>query len=217
MIECPYCGISVDDDVQQCGYCKSYLEDKQDANVSKEELNSQSLKTITKQIETSCILCNAHCLNGEILSNGSVYHEKCFRRLKENIENIEIDISAYTIEIINISHKIRETHSVLNRIKSFIFRERPDIETMKLQIQEYQQEIHELKIKGKNLRSVLSKLYNYWPDYPPDWEERKQKVRQSFPFCDRCGEDYSTLHVHHKIRISRGGDHTTSNLTNCIM
>jgi len=49
--------------------------------------------------------------------------------------------------------------------------------------------------------------------YPEDWNERRKKVLDRDGYkCQKCGKEDTELHVHHRIPISRGGNHKLSNL-----
>lgn len=58
-------------------------------------------------------------------------------------------------------------------------------------------------------------MYDFWLVRPPDWEQRREAVLQYLFFCDDCGalsERGNPLQIHHKIPISKGGNHTLANL-----
>lgn len=63
-------------------------------------------------------------------------------------------------------------------------------------------------------------LYSKWKNsYPPDWSYRREKIKNRDSYiCLHCGypmgfkRSTRKLHVHHKIPISKGGTHDSSNL-----
>ncbi len=74
----------------------------------------------------------------------------------------------------------------------------------------------------KSAKEILKSVYDYWPGYPPDWEERRDELHRVAGFaCQRCHfkkyrdrptDTKRTFHVHHKISISKGGNHKVDNL-----
>jgi len=74
----------------------------------------------------------------------------------------------------------------------------------------------------KSAKAILKSVYDYWPGYPPDWEERRDELHIAVGArCQRCGfkkyrdrpaDEKRTFHVHHKIHISKGGNHKIDNL-----
>lgn len=74
----------------------------------------------------------------------------------------------------------------------------------------------------KSAKAILKSVYDYWPGYPPDWEERRDELHEAVGAkCQRCGfkkyrnrptDEKRTFHVHHKVAISKGGNHKIDNL-----
>ena len=66
----------------------------------------------------------------------------------------------------------------------------------------------------------LSKKFDDWPgNRPPDWQSRRSIVAMNAGVkCEICGRKPSyrylgiPFHVHHKVRVSKGGNHAYSNL-----
>ena len=74
----------------------------------------------------------------------------------------------------------------------------------------------------EKIRAILESIYDYWPDYPPDWENRREQLEEAAGAkCQRCGfkkyrgsyrSETRAFHVHHRIPISKGGNHRLDNL-----
>ena len=70
----------------------------------------------------------------------------------------------------------------------------------------------------------LKPIYDYWPDYPPDWLRRRDEAHalaknkcqgcgyKKYPKKRRSRYQRRAFQLHHKLPLSRGGDHTHSNL-----
>lgn len=234
MKECLFCGIEIDDGVYQCGYCKSNVVEKKDVAFKNKTVKSSVLRkaksnksTKSKLIKSniyisppkviirsreSCIICATPCSGGNILSNGSVYHKSCWKRLKENLDKEKRKLSENQTELDRLSREVKKGKSVLGRIKHFLSGYQFDIEAQLIRIQDFKEEVTASEREINNINRKLTKLYDYWPDYPPDWEERKQKALIRSLICEKCGSSNRMLHVHHKQSISRGGSHLLENL-----
>ena len=76
------------------------------------------------------------------------------------------------------------------------------------------------KRRIKNIKEDIEHFDEYldnWYKYPPDWDKRREKVFKRDK--NQCIEGGSrrALHVHHIVPISKGGNHTLSNLkTLCV-
>lgn len=90
--------------------------------------------------------------------------------------------------------------------------------------------ILELNTNIENSKKLLTLIYDFWFDYPPDWDERRDSIIEEIGVCEICGYQGGSLsrskygrvyfrrnkkrplQIHHKVSISRGGNHLRSNL-----
>ena len=91
------------------------------------------------------------------------------------------------------------------------------IDTIKNKIEEKigQDYLEAERIKRQNdyLTQVEPK-YRHIHDYPPDWLERKYYFNKKYNrTCQKCGKSWGTMHTHHIIPLTRGGDNSPENLT----
>ncbi len=160
----------------------------------------------------NCIICNIGCYENNLLTNGNVYHSKCYEDLltkeKEYRENVrDFQKKIYLIE--------RYEKKIFTRIKAYFFGISDLSKTKLNEKYNFQELVGNYHDELSNITNLLKSLYDYWPERPPDWEERRQQFLELKPFCEKCFTDYYdnvVLHIHHKIPISKGGSHKADNL-----
>jgi hypothetical protein len=225
MKECPYCGILNEDEEYKCGYCKADLMEAQTIETSRAgnagkntgKVKKQQIESISKvkvtEVKNICIICNKVCRNGQILSNGSVYHENCYVELGEKRNGLLEKIQEYRRSASRLMAEIDSAESFLGKMKYFLLRkDKFEIEIKRNRLEKYKEQFSILTNKLNEIDNIFTSIYDYWLTYPPDWDERAKKVRDRFPFCHKCGSNYPRLQVHHDIPISKGGNHTIENL-----
>lgn len=172
-----------------------------------------------------CVLCAKEALDGNILVSGSVYHESCYQELLDKVSEFQNDIESYHSDLIQnkssldqIIRKIIKSRGAFNKFKAvigakyfdkkFLWKEREKKEN---EINEKEKLIKYLEKQLSNSQEQLNSLHDFWPGYPPDWEDRSDEIKKEREVCEACDEDWK-LHVHHKIGIQNGGNHTKENL-----
>lgn len=110
------------------------------------------------------------------------------------------------------SSSYKEEMAKLEAKKEKIYK---DIETLRKEEQEFkistERQSTEIRQQADHIYEALKPIFDFWPTYPPDWEWRKDKKRKNIKKCPKCYSN-SILHIHHKVPISEGGNHKTSNL-----
>lgn len=176
-------------------------------------------------IKSECVICSKIALSGNTLVNGNVYHDRCYQGLLKNINKIGNDLDFFHSEInksrssLDKSIKlISKSRGAINKLRAAIgvsyideksiWQERKRIEN---EISEREQHTNLLEKELVGFKGQVKKLYDSWPGYPPDWEERGDEIRSEREECEACGESWN-LHVHHRIGIRNGGNHTSENL-----
>jgi hypothetical protein len=87
-------------------------------------------------------------------------------------------------------------------------------EDYEIRLEKYSRRKKEYISAKKLEREFYHEICTYWPQsQPPDWWYRVNGARKRAENkCQECGESSDTLHVHHKILRSQGGNHDISNL-----
>jgi hypothetical protein len=146
------------------------------------------------------------------LSNGKIIHNSCYEELKKDLtskQKLYSDRSKYISELKERDdNKLQKQYysAYLNRIPPVNKRLLNDISTFEERNVRLQTQIDEIKER-------LLEIHSYWLGYPPDWEERRRLViERAGNRCEKCKYDHGEKHVHHKIPVSKGGNHLLSNL-----
>lgn len=153
-------------------------------------------------IDASCRICHAAGPGRENLSDGSTYHTQCYAELLEKRGGLTAQIAACENELGSLPKTMLDFSSVLKWLAS-LFSE--------ANLEGLQGKVAELRREQEAVAASLFEIHTYWLDYPPDWAERRQAVLDRYGFCHHCGAARS-LHVHHRLPLSAGGDHSHSNL-----
>lgn len=91
--------------------------------------------------------------------------------------------------------------SIIDSIKSKIEKNKRKEEEIK-KLQEFERIFYQEEPKYRNIH-----------DYPPDWLERKYYFNRKYNrTCQKCGRIGGTMHTHHRIPLSKGGDNSEKNL-----
>ena len=64
--------------------------------------------------KSDCLICNDICINGEILVNGTVYHDRCYTKLRDEEEK-------FTFKIRDNDYQISYTDSQIAKANSIIY------------------------------------------------------------------------------------------------
>jgi len=178
--------------------------------------------TITKD---TCLLCGTKVIGENILVNGSIYHTYCYDKLTNNLIELEKKIKIMQEEINNLKLHLFEVKRNFLKATGFINKLKAVLGATHMNKKIYWQETQRLEseIRVKEglftylddarqiQKNKLRTIYDYWPSYPPDWEERTTLIKGKRGICEIC-EETRYLHVHHRIKISNGGNHTEENL-----
>jgi len=171
---------------------------------------------MTKEKYTHCLACKKKQPEHDAISlvSGEFIHKICYEKISSKIKNLKNEIKAIEVEIINLQDNIDSSESFWGELKAF-FSSSPkfDIQEAKSQIYEYKKQVYILSQSIKKRESFFRAIYAYWPTYPPDWDERRKNLFSSRgEYCEKCHSNYD-LHIHHRIPLSRGGNHKLDNLT----
>ncbi|MBN2415247.1 HNH endonuclease [bacterium] len=166
-----------------------------------------------------CIICGLTCNTAQVLTNGKVYHRNCYEKVLHCLDKADSKIAECKREIYNLQQKIRAEETIRAKMSQFFSghqSKRPvyekKIKRLQLYLNDVTRKRDRLEVKQKK---KLTYIYNYYPTQPPDWEIRRTLIlERDNNTCQRCSADnyQSTLHVHHKIPLGRGGHNTIDNL-----
>lgn len=157
----------------------------------------------------NCSICNSLCSNGILLSNGAIIHKECYDAILEKKQSVYNKLNDYDNKIISAE---KQLNSLTRKMLRVIGRKSGKDELLKKDLKSFRNWVSFCKSDIKNIDKQLSPLYDYWLKRPPDWEERRQILLEEINFCEECGSmDYS-LHIHHKIPVSKGGSNKKDNL-----
>jgi hypothetical protein len=161
----------------------------------------------------SCIICNALCDNQQIsLTTGHILHHACHDALKDKFAKCNELIANLNSRNLWLKERIRRANSMFYKLRRLMGGEAINISECHREIDKNNDTLEKLSKKKDDLNKTIELIYDYWPSYPPDWEERKESAREKIGFCERCHASRIMLHVHHKLPISRGGNHKLDNL-----
>ena len=139
-------------------------------------------------------------------------HLSCHEAMKEKLAKCGELIVHLSRRNEELREQVRQADSVFYKLRRIFTGVAINVETCRREIDENENILEKLTEKQKELNKIIISLYDYWPTYPPDWEERKVSARNRIGFCERCFKSHIILHVHHKVHISRGGNHKLENL-----
>jgi len=199
---CPICGtknriLPHDSKLRPvCGKCGAPLNDNFD---------------ISPTLNANCVICGSNYGATEVLLNNAVYHKPCYEKLKNDIEKTDLEIKRKEDKINQLESEIDKASKLIYKIMTS-FRKRTDLEFIKREIELTKNNINKLLNKDKKLKEILFNLYTFWPTYPPDWDDRRARILSKTQYCEQCGEAYTKLHIHHRIPLSKGGNHAIDNL-----
>ncbi len=165
-------------------------------------------------ISKYCIICNKECDYDLMLINGSRYHHLCYDSINDKYK---FDLSLYlqnTFKRKQLANELEKYKSIVNKIYRLIKNDpKVDIQDLKIKINELDNTILILNKNINQYKQILFEIHSFWPSYPPDWEDRKKIIQdRTNKCCEVCGIDRRELHLHHKIPMHKGGNHTLSNL-----
>ena len=161
----------------------------------------------------SCVICNKLCDEHQLsLTTGRMLHLSCLEAMKEKLAKCWELIAHLSRKNEELREQVRQADSIFYKLRRIFTGAAINVETCRREINKNENILKKLTEKQKELNKIIISLYDYWPTYPPDWEERKVSARDRIGFCERCFKSHIILHVHHKIHISRGGNHKFENL-----
>ncbi len=160
----------------------------------------------------SCVICGRPALEDRnVLVNGTMYHGRCLARLVASVETRVERVGQLESKKCSIQEEISKSRSLVPKLLLFFGAGNPPRADANQELRRVDAAISAIRARLERLSLVLGRVYDYWPTYPPDWEERRQAKRSEQPFCEACGRSMS-LHVHHRVRVGNGGNHSRSNL-----
>jgi 5-methylcytosine-specific restriction endonuclease McrA len=161
-----------------------------------------------------------NCEAGQVLTNGKMYHERCYKGLLNILNRIDEEIKKNRILLAGINKKISIEKSIIRRLSNYIHKIPSKIKLYESRKQKIIRCINKLQ-KEKEVNKIyqfkkLTYIYNYFPSRPDDWDLRRSIVlKRDLNICQVCyssGSYFNSLHVHHRIPLSRGGNNTIDNL-----
>jgi len=188
-------------------------------------MENNKLKADSVIKDKRCLLCGDEVSNENILIDGSVYHQNCLDYLMNRIRDIDSKLESYKSivlkkdsDLLKAQKSLQKSKGLLNQFKASLGMSHLEensclnrIRQIEIGIEEIKRNISQWEAEKKIKKSRLTSLYDYWPKYPPDWKERAQNIKDSRKTCEVCNST-SRLHIHHKIKISNGGNHASNNL-----
>lgn len=169
-------------------------------------------------MEFLCMHCKLPVSEDDIyLLNGKAIHKTCMSLVKS--EDIEFDerIDKLEEEIETITTKRAERARESKKIKNlFNGKLKSEISELGTKAYHLRSALKEFTDKKRDIisqrKSRLFHVYGFWPERPPDWHKRSSLILSEQECCQECGAFETEKHVHHKIPISKGGNHTPHNL-----
>jgi len=188
-------------------------------------MDNNKLRTDSIVTDPKCLLCGRYTPDGILLIDGTRYDQSCYDFFINRISEIENQLYEFeqTLLFKNLAlEKAKKLHQksrgTFNSIKASLgMRYLVENNCLReiVQIEDEIKTIEGLISQWEKVRNIkkakITAIYDYWPTYPPDWEERTQKIKEKRETCEVCNGS-GRLHVHHKIKVSSGGDHTENNL-----
>lgn len=157
-----------------------------------------------------CQLCLASCLDGQVLSDGSRYHQRCYTFVIRRRDELILEISYLSVPVNKLNHSIKEFTTAIGFVRRLI--DGSKYEGLIKQHEGIVSSRNNLAKKVDNIDAALRKLWDVWPNYPPDWEDRRRSIIVGVSSCPNCYQKTNFLHVHHKVPLSRGGSNRRDNL-----
>jgi hypothetical protein len=145
------------------------------------------------------------------LCDGRVYHSACYERLLADTEQLRAEAAQLKSEAATHFESIVRTRSLAYRIKVVFGGQRLNVSELEARMSKAREMGTSVAILLRQRLEFLRSLWDFWPDYPPDWSERQKAARDAVGGCEECSADRH-LHVHHRRRIGRGGNHRPENL-----
>jgi 5-methylcytosine-specific restriction endonuclease McrA len=157
-----------------------------------------------------CQFCLQACADGQFLSNGSRYHQRCYDYVVRRRDD-------YAKHVAGLSDSLREIeHSISGFSTLFGLMRRLANASEYAELLERRSELHSLRrapqAELSRMQAALRAAWDFWPDYPPDWEDRRRSAIGGANGCPHCYQRTRFLHVHHRIPLSRGGSNSADNL-----
>lgn len=150
-----------------------------------------------------CCICRADSPTDGNLIDGSIFHQRCYVRLKDNVTRLsrkETALLAALQQPLTLGDHI--VIFISERYRSRILQQK---QLLKDRIQRTRDQLQTTK-------ADLLQIHDVWPTYPPDWDERRALVRDRDNYgCAECGVG-NKLHLHHRRPIRQGGTHRLDNL-----
>ena len=159
-----------------------------------------------------CKICGTNVTHGIFLTDGESIHEPCLESLRRESSGIERQIDNCLARLTILRKELSRESNVLFRLTTVFRKKSKSIHDLETEIDTIESARVELADRLGALHASLRRIYDLLPNYPPDWEERKLLVGQRDGYqCNKCGGT-NTLHLHHIIPLSQGGNNKIDNL-----
>lgn len=158
-----------------------------------------------------CPVCLEPVSDGEALSDGSIAHHACLDTLQATIQLAIANVDKQHSEIASLQPVSQYRPSFLQRLFGVTLSSNVDNESMRLRLAQAQSRLLDLEEEVDAALLAAEPIYDLLLDYPPDWELRAAVVRKRDRSCKSCGSSRD-LHVHHVVRLAKGGTNRTDNL-----
>lgn len=180
----------------------------------------------------NCRICSRPVSGEGALSDGSAFHQACYRGLAESQPHLqelkERGFGADSLPtaekrlLATLSKDLDRERSMAAKIRRALSGQPSQESAISDRIKIASARIADLgrmpdstmpfvDAELSRLNAVLEPMHDLWLTYPPDWEVRRQNAIAASRFCSRCGTD-SRLQVHHQRPVGQGGTHKPANL-----
>ena len=180
----------------------------------------------------NCLICSRPVSGEGALSDGSAFHQACYRGLAESQPHLQ-DLKgqgfgadsvlvAEQKHLASLTKDLDRERSLAAKLRRALSGQLSQEPAIKGRIKLASARVAVLgRMPGSDMPSVdaelcrlnaiLEPVHDLWLTYPPDWEERRQNAIATSRFCSRCGTD-NRLQVHHQRPVGQGGTHKPANL-----
>lgn len=159
-----------------------------------------------------CRLCGRGGQDLNALCDGSAYHEACYQQRLGALQGFETEARQVRERLPAIEREIAAEHGAIRFIARLLLGSESREADLRTELEMAEARRAALPDKISVATIAMEQVWDYWLTYPPDWDRRRVAVLARDGRCVRCRAESGLLHVHHRVPVSRGGNHRAENL-----